>query len=79
MPRMRPLGVSDVPEEVRSYLLAQEEIHGTVLNSTAFASYFPGMMAAANDLGAAIEKGQLSAEFRRLLNVKVASQIGCPF
>ena len=50
-----------------------------MLNSTAFAAYFPGMMAASRELGNAIDKGELPAEFRRLLNVKVASQIGCPF
>ena len=79
MPRIRPLGESDVPEEARPYLREQRETYGAVLNSTAFAAYFPGMMAASRELGNAIDKGELSAEFRRLLNVKVASQIGCPF
>ena len=79
MARVRLLGEQDVPEEARRYLQEQQETYGTVLNSTAFAAYFPGMMAASRELGAAIDKGELPAEFRRLLNVKVASQIGCPF
>ena len=79
MARVRLLGEQDVPEEARRYLQEQQETYGTVLNSTAFAAYFPGMMAASRELGNAIDKGQLPAEFRRLLNVKVASQIGCPF
>ena len=79
MARVRLLGEQDVPEEARRYLQEQQEAYGTVLNSTAFAAYFPGMMAASRELGNAIDKGELPAEFRRLLNVKVASQIGCPF
>ena len=79
MARIKLLGQDDVPENARPYLQQQQETYGTVLNSTAFAAYFPGMMAASRELGNAIDKGELPAEFRRLLNVKVASQIGCPF
>ena len=42
MARVRLLGEQDVPEEARRYLQEQQETYGTVLNSTAFAAYFPG-------------------------------------
>ena len=79
MPRLRLLTEEEVPPEARVYFQRQEAAYGAVLNSTAFSAYFPGMMVAAQELGAAIEQGQLSGELRRLLNVKVASMIGCPF
>ena len=79
MPRLRPLKEQEVPEEARVYFQRQESAFGTVLNSTGFSAYFPGMMAAAQGLGAAIEQGQLPSQLRRLLNVKVASMVGCPF
>ena len=79
MPRLRPLREHEVPEEAQVYFRRQEATLGQVLNSTRFSAYFPGMMAAAQGLGAAIDQSQLPAQFRRLLNVKVASMIGCPF
>ena len=79
MPRLRPLREDEVPEEARVYFQSQEATFGQVFNSTRFSAYFPGMMAAAQELGAAINQGQVPAQFRRLLNVKVATMIGCPF
>ena len=79
MPRLRPLKEHEVPEEARVYFQRQEATFGQVLNSTGFSAYFPRMMAAAQELGAAIQRGQLPAQLRLLLNVRVASMIGCPF
>jgi hypothetical protein len=79
VPRLRPLTEHEVPEEARVYFQKQEATYGQVLNSTGFSAYFPAMMAAAQELGAAIQQGQLPAQLMRLLNVKVASMIGCPF
>ena len=79
MSRLRPLREDEIPEEARIYFQRQQAAFGTVFNSTAFAAYFPEMMIATQELGAAIERGSLPAQLRLLLNVKVASMIGCPF
>ena len=79
MSRLRPLREDEIPENARIYFQRQQAAFGTVFNSTAFAAYFPEMMIATQELGGAIERGSLPAQLRLLLNVKVASMIGCPF
>lgn len=79
MSRLRPLREDEIPENARVYFQRQQAAFGTVFNSTAFAAYFPEMMVATQELGAAIEGSSIPAQLRLLLNVKVASMIGCPF
>ena len=79
MSRLRPLREDEIPENARIYFQRQQAAFGTVFNSTAFAAYFPEMMVATQELGTAIEGSSIPAQLRLLLNVKVASMIGCPF
>ena len=78
MPRLRPLSEDEVSEEARGHFRKQAANLGQVSNGARFSAYFPEMMLAAQGLIDAISQGALPDQLRRLLNVKVASMIGCP-
>ena len=78
MPRLRPLSEDEVSEEARVHFKKQAATLGQVSNGARFSAYFPEMMLAAQGLIDAISQGALPTQLRRLLNVKVASMIGCP-
>ena len=80
MARIRPLKEEEVPPESRVHFQRNRNAFGTVLNNTGFYAYCPPVLDAATALGAAVEKsGLLPGQLRSLLNVRVASMIGCPF
>ena len=78
MTRRRPLSEDELSEEARVRLRKQAPTLRQVSNGARFSAYFPEMMLAAQGLIDAISQGALPTQLRRLLNVKVASMIGCP-
>jgi hypothetical protein len=80
MSRVPPLDRDDAPPEARPFFDRDLELFGQVLNTTRIAAYRPAVAAAAKRLGLAISEGRLIGEqLRLLLNVRVASLVGCPF
>jgi alkylhydroperoxidase family enzyme len=58
----------------------ERETFGTLLNTTKVAAHRPGIMKAAKQLSAAVEKsGLLPAELLALVYLRVALINGCPF
>jgi hypothetical protein len=80
MSRIPPLDQDDAPPEARPFFEKDLEVFGQVLNTTQIAAYRPGIAAAAKQLGqAVIDAGLIPEQLRFLLNVRVASLVGCPF
>jgi hypothetical protein len=80
MPRIPPLDRDDAPPEAQAFFDRDLEVFGQVLNSTQIAAYRPGIAAAAKRLGQAVaEAGLIPEQLRLLMNVRVASLVGCPF
>ena len=80
MPRIPPLDRDSAPAEAQPFFDRDMEVFGQVLNSTRIAAYRPVMAAAAKRLGQAVaEGGLIPAQLRLLMNVRVASLVGCPF
>ena len=80
MPRISPLDRDSAPAEAQPFFDRDVEVYGQVLNSTRIAAYRPAIAAAAKRLGQAVaEGGLIPAQLRLLMNVRVASLVGCPF
>ena len=80
MARIRPLGEEEVPPESRDRFQRNRATYGTVLNSTGTYAYCLPILNGVTALGASIEEsGLLSRQLRCLLNVRVATMVGCPF
>ena len=80
MARIRPLEEQDVSPDNRERFHKNVAAYGTVLNSTGIYAYCPSIMNGFTALGASIEEsGLLSRQLRCLLNVRVATLVGCPF
>ena len=80
MSRIPPLEPASASPEARALFEQDEQVFGQVLNTTAVAAYRPTIAAAAKQLGKAVgEAGLIPAELRFLVNVRVASLVGCPF
>lgn len=80
MPRIPELTPETAPAPIRKAMEAQLEHFGMVLNATKVMGYCPGIAAASNDMGAAIDaSGHIEESLRYLLYSKVASLNGCPF
>jgi len=80
MPRIPPLERSSVPPEAQALFDQETEIFGQLLNSTRIAAHRPEIARAAKRLGQAVADGGLIPEqLRLLMNVKIASLVGCPF
>lgn len=80
MSRVPPLDRDGAPAEAGALFDKDLETFGQVLNSTAVAAYRPTVALAAKQLGQAVAQGGLiAAELRLLINVRVASMVGCPF
>ena len=80
MPRVREIEEPG-DEPILADLYAKErEAFGFVLNTTKVMAHRPGILRAAKQLGAAIQRsGLLSAELLSLVNLRVALINGCPF
>jgi len=80
MPRIPPLDRDGAPAEPQPFFDRHVEIFRQVLNSTRIAAYRPAIAAAAKHLGQAVaEGGLIPTQLRLLMNVRVASLVGCPF
>jgi hypothetical protein len=80
MARIRPVPESEAPAEVRALFARNHELYGQVLNSTGVYAHRPGIQLGVKGLADAVAgSGLVPARLRYLLNVRVASLVGCPF
>ena len=80
MSRIPPIDPDDASPELREILTRQTEEWGAPLEPTLVMAQCPALVRGARGLGIALEKsGQLPAELRDLISLRVAQLIGCPF
>ena len=80
MSRIPPLNIDTAPPEARPLFEQDIEAYGQALNTTAVSAYRPGIARAVRRLGKEVaEAGLIPAQLRFLINVRVASLVGCPF
>ena len=80
MPRIDPVQFSDADPNVRDYMTRDESIFGKVLSTTRTYGHAPEVLRGARSLDAGITaSGKISPLLRKLVNVRVAALIGCPF
>jgi hypothetical protein len=80
MARIPPLDRDSAPPEAQAFFDKDLETYGQVLNTTGISAYRPSIAAAARRLSQAVaEAGLVSDPLRLLLNLRVASLVGCPF
>ena len=78
--RIPPVDPADAPDEVREAFARQTEVWGAPLAPTLVMAHCPPLVRGAAGLTIALEKsGQLPAELRDLVCLRVAQLIGCPF
>jgi alkylhydroperoxidase family enzyme len=78
--RVAPIDPAEAPPEVREILARQTEQWGGPLAPTLVLAHCPQLVRGAAGLSAALEKsGQLPAELRALVCLRVAQIVGCPF
>ncbi len=78
--RVAPIDPAEAPAEVREVLARQTDQWGGPLAPTLVLAHCPPLVRASAGLSAALEKsGQLPAELRALVCLRVAQLIGCPF
>ena len=80
MPRVREIEEPGDDEILRDVFAKEHEVFGFVLNTTKVQAHTPGIMKAAKQLSAAVEKSALlPAELLSLVYLRVALINGCPF
>ena len=80
MSRIPPLDRDDAAPEARILFDQDLQAYGQALNTTRVAAYRPGIALAAKELGRAVAKaGLIDEQLRLLINVRVATLVGCPF
>ena len=80
MPRIRPLTKNEISSDMQVFFESQIEKTGVVFNSTGIQAYCPPILKGMNALAQGIaQSGQLEPSLQRLLNLKAAAIIGCPF
>ena len=80
MTRLRPLSKEEAPEETRELLEAAERRFGEPSVPAGIQARCPPILAAGRALGAAPGlSGELPAELRSLVCVRVAQIVTCPF
>ena len=80
MARIRALTREEAPPEVRAIYDANQESFGQVLNTTGIYAYRPSIQRGAKALGEGIQaSGLVSDKLRCLINVRIASQVGCGY
>ncbi len=78
--RIAPVDPAEAPPEVREIFARQTELWGAPLASTLVLAHCPPLVRASAGLSAAIERsGQLPAQLRDLVCLRVAQIVGCPF
>ena len=80
MPRVREVEDPGDDPILRDTFAKETETFGFVLNTTKIQAHTPGIMKAAKQLSAAVERsGLLPAELLALVYLRVALINGCPF
>jgi alkylhydroperoxidase family enzyme len=80
MPRIREIEEPGDDAILKDVFAKEHETFGYVLNPTKIQAHTPGIMKAAKQLSAAVEKsGLLPAQLRSLVYLRVALINGCPF
>lgn len=80
MPRVTEVESDGGDVTLQPIFQKEEAAFGYVLNTTKVLAHCPPILAAAKQLGAAIDSsGQLPAELLPLVYLRVASLNGCPF
>jgi alkylhydroperoxidase family enzyme len=80
MSRIPPIDPERVPAELAEIFAQQAAEWGAPLIPTLVLAHCPPLVRGARGLGIALEKsGQLPAELRDLVSLRVAQLIGCPF
>lgn len=80
MPRVREIEQPGDDPVLRETFAKEQEVFGFVLNTTKVQAHTPGIMKAAKQLSAAVEKsGLLPAELLSLVYLRVSLINGCPF
>jgi alkylhydroperoxidase family enzyme len=80
MPRLREIEEPGDDPILKDVFAKEREAFGYVLNPTKIQAHTPGIMKAAKQLSAAVEKsGLLPAQLRSLVYLRVALINGCPF
>jgi alkylhydroperoxidase family enzyme len=78
--RIAPVDPASASPEMREIFSRQTEQWGSPLAPTLVMAHCPPLARAAGGLSVALEKsGQLPAELRDLICLRVAQLIGCPF
>ncbi len=80
MSRIPPIDPASAPPELQELFAQQTAEWGAPLGPTLVMAHCPPLVRGARGLGVALEKsGQLAAELRDLVSLRVAQLIGCPF
>lgn len=80
MPRVREIEEPGDDPILKETFAREAELFGGPLNPTKVQAHRPGIMRAAKQLGAAVDRsGLLPPELLALVNVRVALINGCPF
>jgi len=80
MPRVREIDEPGDDPVLRETFAKETETFGFVLNTTKIQAHTPGIMMAAKQLSAAVERsGLLAPELLALVYLRVALINGCPF
>jgi alkylhydroperoxidase family enzyme len=78
--RIAPIDPATAPPEVQEVFARQTELWGSSLASTLVLAHCPPLVRGSAGLSIALEKsGQLAADLRDLVCLRVAQLIGCPF
>jgi len=80
MPRVREIEDPGDDPLLRETYAKEQEVFGFVLNTTKVQAHTPGIMKAAKQLSAAVDRsGLLAKELLALVYLRVALINGCPF
>ncbi len=80
MPRVTEIESDQGSEVLRTIFEKEQAAFGGLLNTTKVLAHCPEILAAAKQLGTAIERaGQLPASLVSLVYLRVATLNGCPF
>jgi alkylhydroperoxidase family enzyme len=80
MPRVREIEDPGDDPILNEIWAREQQAFGGILNTTKIQAHTPGILRAAKQLGAAVDRsGLLSAELRSLVYLRVALINGCPF
>lgn len=80
MPRIPLLDTADPPADLRVAYDMDLARDGAVLNTTRIVGHRPAVALATKRLGQAVaQSGLIGAQLRLLLNVRVATIVGCEF